>query len=361
MDFPKCGIENPDDATVYGSYGVALPKAFVATKYPVPRTSVLAILALAFGIMSLFTYSLTIIPAIILGIISIVIIEKSGGRRTGRGFAIIGIVFAILMLGFVFIFWPQSLKVRRTSYALVCGTHLSGIGKTMQIYANDYDDKYPRSGGINSTWSNNIPNWKASNKYVADGLKAGDIGGHANISSCFYLLVKYAGITPESFICPGDSGAREFNPTDYNARDTELIDLWNFGPEPQKHCSYSYHMPFSQYALTKSSERGMAVAADRNPWQDSPAETAKSFPDSYNPDGGKEAIKYGNAIAHQEKTQNVLFVDCHVGQQNRSFCGINDDNIYTYWDGGDIRIGAPPVVGSEPKGDFDSLLVNDGP
>ncbi|MHC4204080.1 MAG: DUF4190 domain-containing protein, partial [Planctomycetota bacterium] len=78
-----------------------------------PRTSVLAILALAFGIMSLFTYGLTIIPAINLGIISIVMIDKNGGRIAGRGIAIIGIVFAILMLGFVFIFWPRILKMRR--------------------------------------------------------------------------------------------------------------------------------------------------------------------------------------------------------------------------------------------------------
>ncbi|MHC4206838.1 MAG: hypothetical protein ACYSTT_19455, partial [Planctomycetota bacterium] len=36
-------------------------------------------------------------------------------------------------------------------------------------------------------------------------------------------------------------------------------------------------------------------------------------------------------------------------------------NIYTYWDAGDIRIGAPPIVGnSMPEGRLDSLLVHDG-
>jgi hypothetical protein len=104
----------------------------------------------------------------------------------------------------------------------------------------------------------------------------------------------------------------------------------------------------------------MAVAADRNPWQDSPAATGKSFPGSYAPDGGKEAVKYGNAIAHQEDAQNVLFLDIHVGQEKAPFCGINDDNIYTFWDGGDIRIGTPPVIGSAPADRLDSLLVHDG-
>jgi hypothetical protein len=119
-------------------------------------------------------------------------------------------------------------------------------------------------------------------------------------------------------------------------------------------------MPFGLYALTTSSEPGMAVAADRNPWQDSPAATAKEYPGVFNPDGGRETVKYGNAIAHQEDAQNVLFMDIHVGQEKASFCGINDDNIYTFWDGGDIRRGSTPAIGSAPQDRLDSLLVHDG-
>jgi hypothetical protein len=55
-----------------------------------------------------------------------------------------------------------------------------------------------------------------------------------------------------------------------------------------------------------------------------------------------------------------LFLDVHVGQEKRPFCGINDDNIYTYWDGGDIRTGAAPTIGSLPQNRLDSLLVTDG-
>ncbi|MHC4748532.1 MAG: Hint domain-containing protein, partial [Planctomycetota bacterium] len=49
--------------------------------------------------------------------------------------------------------------------------------------------------------------------------------------------------------------------------------------------------------------------------------------------------------------------------EKRSFCGINDDNIYTFWDGGDPRDGTTngrPILGSEPQGRLDSLLVHDG-
>jgi len=82
---------------------------------------------------------------------------------------------------------------------------------------------------------------------------------------------------------------------------------------------------------------------------------------SYNPTGGREAINIGNAIAHQEDGQNVLFMDSHVSFEKKPFCGVNDDNIYTYWDGGDIRRGGYPIPGvSEPQDRLDSLLVHDG-
>jgi hypothetical protein len=263
----------------------------------------MAIAALVLGIMSIFTCALTAIPAIILGIVSLVRIEKSGGRLTGRGFAIAGIVVPSVSLPLIAllmgIMMPALARTRQLAFRMVCGTNLSGIGKAMLIYANDYEDELPRAGGRNSTWSKNIPNWQASNRYAAYGLKADGSGGSGNISSCFYLLVQYVEVTPKSFICKGDTGATEFRPYDEGAGNMDLIDLWDFGMEPSTHCSYSYHMPFGLYALTTSSEPGLAVAADRNPWMDSPGATAKTLPGLYNPDGGREAVRYGNSISHQ--------------------------------------------------------------
>jgi len=86
------------------------------------------------------------------------------------------------------------------------------------------------------------------------------------------------------------------------------------------------------------------------------------FNSSFNPTGGKELVNIGNAIQHQEDGQNVLFMDSHVEFAKNPFCGINDDNIYTFWDGlTDVRKGIPPSPpNSAPKGRTDSLLVNDG-
>ena len=360
----KCGTQNSDDAQVCSACGAALISSSAQAPCIGVKSSGMAIAALILGILSIFTCAITAIPAIILGIVSLVRIEKSGGSLTGRGFAIAGIVVPAVALPVIAllmgIMMPALARTRQIAFRMTCGTNLSGIGKAMLIYANDYDDELPRAGGINSTWSKNIPDWKGSNRYVAYGLKADDSGGQANISSCFYLLVKYCEVTPKSFICKGDAGATEFNPADDVVGNKDLIDFWDFGFEPSTHCSYSYHMPFGLYALTTSSDPGMAVAADRNPWQDSPAYAAKDMM-LFDPDGGTMAVRAGNAITHQEEAQNVLFLDIHVSQEKRSFCGINNDNIYTFWDGGDIRRGSPPTIGSEPKNRLDSLLVHDAP
>jgi len=81
---------------------------------------------------------------------------------------------------------------------------------------------------------------------------------------------------------------------------------------------------------------------------------------SYNPTGDREAVKIGNTTSHQEEGQNVLFVDGHLSFEENPCCGINNDNIYTFWNGGDIRRGGYPLLGtSEPMDRLDSYLVNE--
>ena len=54
-----------------------------------------------------------------------------------------------------------------------------------------------------------------------------------------------------------------------------------------------------------------------------------------------------------------MFLDTHVEFQKRAFCGVDDDNIYTSWNGQDKARGIPPKLGSVPTDAKDSLLVND--
>ena len=48
------------------------------------------------------------------------------------------------------------------------------------------------------------------------------------------------------------------------------------------------------------------------------------------------------------------FLDSHVGSEKEPYVGINNDNIYTFCDGCDIRRGALPFVGAEPQNRTDN-------
>lgn len=237
----------------------------------------------------------------------------------------------------------------------------------MLSYANDYDGRLPQVGGKGTKWGLRLRNWSASNRSEAYGLDPNLANGAATISASLYLLVRHNGIGPQSFICRADRGATEFRSQMYGAATKGLGDLWDFGPDSARHCSYAYHVPYGMYALTTSNEPGCAVAADRNPWMNSPFAKAKDFL-SFRPDvppfnGTTEQAQYGNTFRHDGNGQNVLFLDSHVEFAKRAYCSVNDDNVYTISTSqttGDPH-GAPPKLGSQPANRKDSLLVNDPP
>jgi hypothetical protein len=380
MNCPKCGRQNHDyaQACIYCRSAIShdpdsRTDINIKTSRLAVASSILGVLGLPcffiFGsremqqfvpplplILAVVCY-IAAVSAVVLGIAALVCIEINYGRITGRAFASLGI--AIPLVAFFFTAARVSLtSIGGTAYRLTCGTNLSGIGKAMLIYSNDYDDELPRAAGRNSKWGP-TPNYQADTRSAAYGL-TNDANGQASISASFYLLVKYAEVTPKSFICIHDRKATEFIPAKYGVRNKDLTDLWDFGPDPSKHCSYSYHIPYSPYPLTASSDPAMAVADDRNPWLISPGAKPRNF-NAFNPNGEREAIKAGNTVFHKQDGQNVLFMDGHSAFEKSSACGLNDDNIYTSWSGSDIKKGTPPTLKSQPADPNDSLLVHDPP
>jgi prepilin-type N-terminal cleavage/methylation domain-containing protein len=291
-----------------------------------------------------------------------------------KGFTLVELLVVIAIIALLMgILMPALSRVRQLAFRLTCGTNLAGIGKAMLIYANDYEDELPRAGTRTSIWGPVV--WNATSRNAAYKITSTDgTGGQASITSCFYLLVKYAEVTPKSFICKGDTGTSEFSLNNETAtpRPAELIECWDFGANPKEHCSFTYHIPFGTTALTTSSEPGFAVAADRNPWMDAPGVPGRtSFTSSdgtrvFNGMAGdSDDQTYGNAVTHQEDGQNVLFLDAHVEFAKRAYCSLEDDNIYTistYADKGDPK-GVPPsiTVSSRPKNRKDAVLAQDPP
>jgi prepilin-type N-terminal cleavage/methylation domain-containing protein len=287
-----------------------------------------------------------------------------------KGFTLVELLVVIAIIALLMgILMPALARVRQLAFRMTCGTNLAGIGKAMLIYANDYEDELPRAGGRLSDWSGPVQ-WNAADRYGAYNVGTDGTGGRATITSCFFLLVKYAEVTPKSFICKGDTGTSEWqlaDETQLPSTDFEMIDAWDFGSKPVEHCSYSYHLPFGQYALTTSSEPGLAVASERNPWIKSPAADAGVFanfqPDVSPYNGSTEQALAGNAISHQGDGQNVLFLDSHVEFAKRAYCSLEDDNIFTRSTNavkGDPKGEQPAYSASyAPRNRKDSLLVHD--
>jgi prepilin-type N-terminal cleavage/methylation domain-containing protein len=302
-------------------------------------------------------------------------VKENTMKKKRKGFTLVELLVVIAIIALLMgILMPALARVRQIAFRMVCGSNLSGLGRAMLIYANDYDNDFPRPGFVGTIWDASVINWAAADRATAYGNP-----GQATITSTFYLLVKYAEVTPKSFICKGEPAKVAFKASDY-IPNFEDEDAWDFGPYdtgqnryPTNHCSYSYHMPFNQCFLsTASSEPGMAVAADRNPFLD-PFTYSNNFdPFNYNPcPDPYQDLKYyqmGNAGAHQREGQNVLFMDNHVYFEKESFCGVDDDNIYTSQDTSGSG-GIPKEQGIMPVCDAydtsvpinlkDSLLVNE--
>ena len=300
-------------------------------------------------------------------------------ERKRKGFTLVELLVVIAIIALLMgILMPALARVRQIAFRMVCGSNLSGIGRAMLIYANDYDNDFPRAGFTGTLWGDKLPGngWSAPDRRTAfAGSAAATTPGMATISASFYSLVKFAEVTPKSFICKGESTKKAFKASDHIAN-FEDEDAWDFGPSdwtsnigPYNHCSYSYHMPYNQRFLsTASSEPGMAVAADRNPHLDWYAEKSADFKwDNNNKDPvvGVKISQLGNAAAHQREGQNVLFMDIHVDFEKLSFCGVDEDNIYTSWDTAVVKQqGRPPMCTpgfdmGQPIASTDSLLVNE--
>jgi prepilin-type N-terminal cleavage/methylation domain-containing protein len=307
-------------------------------------------------------------------------------RRKRKGFTLVELLVVIAIIALLMgILMPALARVRQIAFRMVCGSNLSGLGRAMLIYANDYDNDMPRPGFVGTKWASNVLDWDATDRGLAyAGSSAANAGGQATITSAFYLLVKYAEVTPKSFICKGEPAKTAFKASDFQALSTitniEDEDAWDFGPYdtslgyyPVDHCSYSYHQPFNTCFLsTASSEPGMAIAADRNPFLDPDTDTSGYWWNDFTPADPpyQDLKKYqkGNAGAHQREGQNVLFMDNHVYFEKQANCGVDDDNIYTYWDtsgSGGIpkEQGIAPVCDdyliTQPTSRKDSLLLNE--
>jgi prepilin-type processing-associated H-X9-DG protein len=144
MYCPKCGTQNPEGAQLCSSCSAVLTPPAAQLPLTPPKTSGLAIASLVLAILSPFTCFISAIPAIILGIVALIKISKSTGQLKGVGLAVTGIVLPVVLVPlWMGMLMPALARVRQITFRMVCGQNMSGLGRAMLIYANDYDDEFP--------------------------------------------------------------------------------------------------------------------------------------------------------------------------------------------------------------------------
>ncbi len=280
-----------------------------------------------------------------------------------KGFTLVELLVVIAVIALLMgILMPALAKVRQIAQRIMCGTNLSGIAKAMQVYANDYEDDLPRGGRRIAYWSDdgtlgglsNLRKWASRERSIVYGTPQ-DLVEDLTITTSLYLLVKYADVTVNQFVCNGDSGTKPLELSEYDFPpqvdyQPDFPDLWDFGHIPGLSCSYSYHMPYKakgdnaaeegkQFVISTASNSKSPVCADRSPYLDMNAESyvdgvetdeeAPEFDDAG--EGYQDPDKTGNAYPHQREGQNVMYADSHVEFAKFPNCGINNDHIYKFW------------------------------
>lgn len=110
------------------------------------KTSVLAVLSLVMGILGLCT-GVTAPVGVILGIIAIVKINRSGGQLSGTGVAIAGTCVSSAALIFscfgLALFLPAIAKARWQAMALKQNACMQQLGVACTAYASTHNDQFP--------------------------------------------------------------------------------------------------------------------------------------------------------------------------------------------------------------------------
>jgi prepilin-type N-terminal cleavage/methylation domain-containing protein len=284
------------------------------------------------------------------------------------GFTLIELLVVIAIIALLMgILIPALNRARQLAIRLVCGTNLRGIGSAMATYASENEDIYPRAGTSTCVWSMNGhigQYWMWDTRVKAFNMS------QATITSSFYLLIKFAKVTPKQFMCKGDDGIQEF------AFITEKVgpitpipgiglptmhSVWDFGnhkilgpmqwPWPGEFVSYTYHMPYVAnkdgltFGILDMFNPGTPVCADRNPFLDKNADP---------PPAASEYYSY-NSACHQGRGQNVLYKNLSVVFEKSPAVGLREDNIYTYI----TQAAQDPMLGIAPTGNGVGVPFNE--
>ena len=258
--------------------------------------------------------------------------QRNAISRTGV------LVTLVVLFVFVALMFSALSKLKKLASKTVCASKLKGLGIAALVYSYDYDNRFPQLPG-KGPWAKRLGfDYYLEKPDFSEG--GAEEYSSRTITASLYLLVREADVSPMSFICTESApkfGVEPFGGSDPDYKKYE--ELWDFGPEPHKHVSYSYHNPYGRFPPNKNLPSDFAIASDMSPWfKDGdiirPGKE-RLPPQIINVAEGQKNWRRGNSQNHisvsRKEGQCILFADGHTRYEQIPNVGVNKDNIYTFW------------------------------
>jgi len=288
--------------------------------------------------------------------------------RRRKGLTLIELVVLVAAIAVVtMIAIPMLIRTGGGHGQAVCGGSLNAVGKAIQLYMKEDDERTPRlisKGDPNSQGAPiageayKLDTWS---KFFSVGDEPKDDGTTTDVNAMqnVWLLIHKGLVTELAFRCPSDRGWRKRS-RDVGETDASNESINQYGWARSDQFSYGLHWPYDGYAAGTKVNRAafdnslsgsVAIMADRNP-----GDGTQGVDDGLRKDGSADTTTRLTPSNHPKDGENVLLMGGQVifykekGPEDTpkdSLAGFNKDDIY-------VSQNTNPAVTDLPQDDGDT-------